>query len=70
MKVEIYSFFSGVGILDLGFSDIGFDIVSVNEINKKFLDAYIFSRKNHLIDLVPKYGYNNINIRNYLDDNE
>lgn len=70
MKVEIYSFFSGVGILDLGFSDIGFDIVSVNEINEKFLDAYIFSRKNHLIDLVPKYGYNNINIRNYLDDNE
>lgn len=70
MKVEIYSFFSGVGILDLGFSDIGFDIVSVNEINKNFLNAYIFSRKNSLIDLVPRYGYNNIDIRNYLDDNE
>ena len=27
----IFSFFSGVGMLDLGFQEAGFEIVSVNE---------------------------------------
>lgn len=31
--IEVYSFFSGAGFLDLGFEEAGFDIVFVNEFN-------------------------------------
>lgn len=65
MKVKIYSFFSGLGILDLGFEDVGFTISFVNEYNKTFLDAYRYARK----DFQPEYGYSNISIEEYLDDN-
>lgn len=31
MDVEVFSFFSGLGFLDLGFENAGFNIVFVNE---------------------------------------
>ena len=37
--IEVYSFFSGAGFLDLGFEEAGFDIVFVNEFNKQFLNV-------------------------------
>lgn len=40
MDIEVYSFFSGLGFMDLGFEDAGFDIVFANENNKMFLEAY------------------------------
>ena len=44
-KMKIFSFFSGCGILDLGFEKAGYDIEFVNEFFKPFQDAYIYSRK-------------------------
>lgn len=59
-------FFSGLGLLDLGFENAGFNIVFVNEYNKRFLQAYQYARKNsgHL----PVYGYSDRDIREYLSD--
>ena len=56
MCIKIYSFFSGLGFLDLGFEDEGFDIVFVNEYNKSFLDAYKYARKKMNYN-PPKNGY-------------
>lgn len=36
MPIQIYSFFSGVGFLDLGFQNAGFDIAFVDEYNERF----------------------------------
>lgn len=47
MPIEVYSFFSGVGFLDLGFENAGFNIVFVNEYNERFLQAYRYSRRNN-----------------------
>lgn len=56
ISTTIFSFFSGSGFLDLGFEKKGFEIGLVNEINKDFTNAYIYSRK--LMKLNdPKYGY-------------
>ena len=52
VKTEVCSFFSGLGILDLGFEDAGFNISFVNEYNKAFLEAYKYTRG----DFLPKYG--------------
>lgn len=41
----IFSFFSGVGMLDLGFQEAGFEIVFVNEYEKSFMKAYQYARK-------------------------
>lgn len=43
-KKVIFSFFAGVGFLDLGFEASGFDVAFVNELNKSFLEAYKFAR--------------------------
>ncbi|WP_094136378.1 DNA cytosine methyltransferase [Akkermansia muciniphila] len=66
IDVEVFSFFSGLGLLDLGFENAGFNIVFVNEYNKRFLQAYQYARKNsgHL----PVYGYSDRDIREYLSD--
>ena len=42
----VFSFFSGVGMLDLGFQEAGFEIVFVNEFNSDFLKSYKFARRN------------------------
>lgn len=36
MPTQIYSFFSGVGFLDLGFQNAGFDIAFVDEYDERF----------------------------------
>lgn len=66
MPIEVYSFFSGVGFLDLGFENAGFDLVSVNEYNERFLEAYQYARRNRAH--VPQYGYSHEDIRVYLSD--
>lgn len=66
MPVEVYSFFSGVGFLDLGFENAGFDVVFVNEFNERFLEAYQYARRNR--GHIPKYGYSNDDVRSYLSD--
>ena len=48
MDIEVYSFFSGLGFMDLGFEDAGFDIVFANENNKMFLEAYKYARRNQV----------------------
>lgn len=56
-KINIFSFFSGAGFLDLGFELSGnFDVVYVNEYHKAFDDVYKYARKNMGI-AVPKYGH-------------
>lgn len=68
MPIDIYSFFSGLGFLDLGFEDAGFDIVFVNEVNERFLNAYKYARRNRRH--TPRYGYSHEDIRIYLLDDK
>lgn len=63
-KISIFSFFSGIGILDLAFENNNYDIVFVNEYDKDFLDAYKYARKTINIKS-PKYGYHNNSIETY-----
>lgn len=56
MKNRIFSFFSGVGLLDLGFENNDFEVLEAFEIYEPFLNAYKYSRRK--MDLKePKYGY-------------
>jgi len=64
-NISIFSFFSGSGLLDLGFENAGFRIEFVNEYYKPFLEAYKYSRGN-LKYKKPKYGYSSIDIFEYL----
>jgi DNA (cytosine-5)-methyltransferase 1 len=52
----IFSFFSGSGLLDLGFESIGFNVAYVNEIFPPFMEAYRYSRQCLNLPL-PEYGY-------------
>lgn len=55
-SIHIFSFFSGSGLLDLGFEKSGFVIDSVNEFSPSFQNAYKFAR--HKMGLpVPRFGY-------------
>lgn len=55
--INIFSFFSGAGFLDLGFELEGhFDIVYVNEFHKAFDDIYKHSREKMGLPF-PKYGH-------------
>ena len=56
MDINIYSFFSGAGFLDLGFETEGYNIVYVNEYSKSFLEAYKYARKQMKMS-PPKHGY-------------
>lgn len=66
MDVEVFSFFSGLGFLDLGFENTGFNIVFVNENDERFLRAYQYARRNS--GHVPAYGYSHKDVREYLSD--
>lgn len=66
MPIQIFSFFSGLGLLDLGFEDAGFNICFVNEYDEKFLDAYQYARRER--PNAPEYGYSHEDIRSYLLD--
>jgi len=59
-KIAIFSFFSGVGILDLAFENSGFDIVFVNEYEPKFMVAYQYTREQLEME-EPLYGYSTKN---------
>ncbi|MDB8711973.1 DNA cytosine methyltransferase [[Ruminococcus] gnavus] len=67
--MKIFSFFSGCGILDLGFENAGFKIEFVNEFFKPFYDAYAYSRKKMGIP-IPTYGYANTDVNVYLNENK
>jgi len=65
MNISLFSFFSGAGLLDLGFQDEGFNIVFVNEIYQPFLRAYEFTRKR--LDIQgPAYGYDGSSVADFL----
>lgn len=66
MKINIYSFFSGGGFLDLGFEHSNFNIVYVNEFDKDFMDIYKYSRENMNLK-PPQYGYHNCDINELLN---
>ena len=66
MPIQVYSFFSGVGFLDLGFENAGFDIAFVDEYDERFLQAYRYARRN--MNHVPQYGYSHDDIREFLSD--
>ncbi|WP_298879312.1 DNA cytosine methyltransferase [uncultured Phascolarctobacterium sp.] len=68
MELEVYSFFSGLGLLDLGFEKAGFNIVFVNEYNQTFLEAYQYARRNS--KHIPAYGYSSCDVKKYLSDDE
>lgn len=57
-NIVIFSFFSGVGILDLAFEKNGYEIVFVNEHERYFMKAYKFSRENLQMQ-EPRLGYSN-----------
>lgn len=61
----IFSFFSGVGMLDLGFQEAGFNIVFVNEFKQEFLDSYVYARRNKTYNH-PRYGYHVGDINDFL----
>lgn len=54
--MKIFSFFAGVGMLDLGFQEAGYEIVFVNEFKKEFMKSYCYARRNQSY-IAPKYGY-------------
>lgn len=66
MPKSIFSFFSGAGLLDLGFENEGYNIVSVNEYSEDFLNAYIYARENNNDFDTPQYGYYQGDINDFL----
>lgn len=69
LTMVIFSFFSGVGILDLGFQEAGFNIVFVNEFQTNFMKAYKFARKSRSY-ISPRYGYHVGDINDFLFGNK
>lgn len=65
MSHKVFSFFTGSGLLDLGFEDAGMEIVFVNEYFEPFMDAYKYSRTK-LKRQRPKFGYSLDSIENFL----
>lgn len=64
-KIKIFSFFAGIGFLDLGFEMAGIEIVYVNEVNSSFLGGYQYSRSKLGLSQ-PEYGYDCDNATNLL----
>lgn len=65
--MNIFSFFSGSGFLDLGFEYTGFNIKMVNEFSPTFMSAYKYSRsKMNLVQ--PEFGYQTTDINNFLNE--
>jgi DNA (cytosine-5)-methyltransferase 1 len=55
LQLGVFSFFSGAGLLDLAFEDLGFETLAVNEISEAFTKAYFYSRET-LGRQLPKFG--------------
>lgn len=66
MIKSIFSFFSGAGLLDLGFEQPNYNIVLVNEYNSEFLRAYQFARDQRGIQN-PKYNSYCCDINEFLN---
>ena len=65
--MNIFSFFSGAGFLDLGFELQGnFNVVFVNEFHQAFNYVYQYARE-HMGINPPMYGHHVENILHYLD---
>lgn len=65
--MNIFSFFSGAGFLDLGFEMTGhFEVVYVNEFHKAFNDVYKYARE-HMGINPPRYGHHVEDIVQFLD---
>lgn len=64
-KLKIFSFFSGCGILDLGFENADYDIELVNEFYKPFMEAYQYSRE-HMGVSLPVFGFHNTDVNTFL----
>lgn len=67
MKIKIFSFFSGLGLLDLGFEDAGYEIIEIFEKDKDFINMYKYSR-DKLNRKEPIYGYKNMDVEYLLTD--
>lgn len=69
-KINLFSFFSGAGFLDLGFELSGhFNVVYVNEFHKTFNDVYKYARSKMGIEQ-PKYGHHVEDITKIIDSPE
>jgi DNA (cytosine-5)-methyltransferase 1 len=65
-KVGIFSFFAGVGFLDLGFEETdGYKVYFANEYIQEFAEAYKYSRE-HMNLALPKYGFGVNSIEDYI----
>lgn len=65
--MNIFSFFSGAGFLDLGFELQGnYKVVFVNEFHKVFNEVYQYARQ-HMGLSFPKYGHHIEDITEYID---
>lgn len=65
--MNIFSFFSGAGFLDLGFEREGhYEVVFVNEFHQAFNDVYRYARHNLGIP-EPHYGHHVEDITQYVD---
>lgn len=63
--MNIFSFFSGAGFLDLGFETEGhFNVVFVNEFHEAFNDVYRYSREQMHLPF-PQYGHHVGDITHY-----
>ena len=56
LNLNIFSFFSGAGFLDLGFEHSGFSVDYVNEYHVPFMDGYKYSRTKLALPK-PRFGY-------------
>ncbi len=65
--MNIFSFFSGSGFLDLGFEQTGYNIKMVNEFLPAFMNAYKYSRMEMHLNQ-PEFGYQNTDINVFLND--
>lgn len=65
--MNIFSFFSGSGFLDLGFEESQFSIKLVNEFLPAFMNAYKYSREQMHFEK-PEFGYKNTDINVFLND--
>ena len=66
-NASVFSFFSGLGFLDLGFEESGFEVCFVNEFHEPFLEAYKHARAK-MGKALPKYGYALGSIEDHLTD--
>ena len=65
--MNIFSFFSGSGFLDLGFEQSDFTIKLVNEFLPTFMNAYKYSREQMHLEK-PEFGYQNTDINVFLNE--